>query len=249
MPADGNTLYQTEAAHPAPPPPAPVAPAWHTVLFVAVVVGTAVLAARSQGEMIARHGRLTTYLVTMFWEYVLVGYILWGVQKKNVTLRDLVGGRWNTPKDFARDWVVAFGFWIIAAGILAGLSYALGLASPAQMAEAKKHIGPLLPANGVELGVWLALSATAGFCEEIMFRGYLQKQFSAATRSTAWGIVLQAIFFGIAHYYQGPRRVVLIGVYGAMFGMLAAWRRSLRPGMFAHALQDSVSGIASRLLK
>ncbi|MBZ5510084.1 MAG: CPBP family intramembrane metalloprotease [Acidobacteriia bacterium] len=93
------------------------------------------------------------------------------------------------------------------------------------------------------------LSATAGFCEEIMFRGYLQKQFLAATRSTAAAIVLQAVIFGIAHAYQGGRRIILIAVYGALFGMLAAWRKSLRPGMIQHTLQDSVSGIAFRLLK
>ena len=55
--------------------------------------------------------------------------------------------------------------------------------------------------------------------------------------------------FGIAHSYQGGRRIVLIAVYGALFGMLAAWRKSLRPGMLGHAMQDSFSGIAFRLLK
>jgi membrane protease YdiL (CAAX protease family) len=229
--------------------PGLVAPAWHTALFVAVVVLFAALAARTQGQMVARHGRVSVYLMTMAWEYLLVGYILWGARKKGVTLREIVGGKWNSWEDFLLDVGIAFGCWIVAGGILAGFSYALGLTSPSQVAEAKKQIGPLLPQTGLELGIWLVLSATAGFCEEIMFRGYLQKQFRAATRSTTAAIVLQAVVFGIAHAYQGGRRIILIGVYGALFGILAAWRKSLRPGMIGHAMQDSFSGIAFRLLK
>jgi hypothetical protein len=37
--------------------------------------------------------------------------------------------------------------------------------------------------------------------------------------------------------------ILIIAVYGCMFGALALWRRSLRPGIIAHFLQDSISGI------
>jgi uncharacterized protein len=227
----------------------PVAPAWHTALFVVVIVCFAALSARSQGQMIAHRGRVTVYLLTLTWEYLLVGYILWGAHKKGVTLRDIVGGRWKSPENLLIDVAIAFAFWMVAAGTLAALSFALGLASPSQVAAARKQLEALAPKSGLELALWLALSATAGFCEEIMFRGYLQRQFRAATRSTAAAIVLQAVVFGIAHAYQGGRRIILIAVYGALFGMLAAWRKSLRPGMIGHAMQDSFSGIAFRFLK
>lgn len=240
---------QFPAAPPAPAEPAPVAPAWHTVLFLAVVVVFALMAAQRQGRMIALHGRVYVYLMTLAWEYLLVGYILWGARKKSVPLREIVGGKWKSVADALIDVGIGFSFWMIAAGILAGLSYAMGLASASQIAEAKKQLGALLPRTGLELALWLLLSATAGFCEEIMFRGYLQRQFRAATRSTAAAIVLQAVVFGIAHAYQGGRRIILIGVYGALFGILAAWRKSLRPGMIGHAMQDAFSGLAFRLLK
>jgi uncharacterized protein len=230
-------------------PDAPIAPAWHTAVFLVVIVAFAALSAHSQHQMLAKHGRITTYVLTMAWEYVLLGYILWGTRKRHITLRQIIGGKWNTVEDFLIDLAIAFGFWIVAAGVLAGLSFALGLTSPSQVAEAKKQLGPLLPNTGAELAPWIALSVTAGLCEEIMFRGYLQKQFRAATRSSAAAVVMQAIVFGIAHLYQGPRRVVLIAVYGALFGLVAVWRKSLRPGMLEHAFQDSFSGIAFRLLK
>ena len=238
-----------QAAPAVPSTSAAVAPVWHTVLFIVIIIGFAALSARSQGQMIQKHGRVSAYLLTMAWEYLLVGYVVWGARKQGVPLRELVGGKWKSVEDFLLDVAVAFGFWVVAAGVLAALSFALGLASPAQVAQAKKQLGPLLPQTGLEVGLWIALSATAGFCEEIMFRGYLQKQFRAVSRSSAVAIVLQGVVFGIAHAYQGGRRIILIGVYGVLFGILAVWRKSLRPGMIGHMMQDSFSGIAFRLLK
>jgi uncharacterized protein len=96
----------------------------------------------------------------------------------------------------------------------------------------------LLPQGGVEITLWVALSIMAGICEEAVYRGYLQKQFMALTKNIPAGIVLSALAFGVAHSYQGFARASLISLMGAMSGILAYWRRSVRPGMIAHALQD-----------
>ena len=240
---------QLPASPSAEAPPAPVAPAWHTVVFVVVVVLFALLAAQRHGQMVAKHGRVYLYVVTLGWEYLLVGYIVWGARKRNVRLRDLAGGRWKSAKNVLLDIAIACGFLFASAMVLFAVSFALGLTSPAQKEAAARQLGELLPKTGLEMALWLLLSATAGLCEEIMFRGYLQKQFHAATRSTTVAIVLQAAVFGIAHAYQGGRRIILIAVFGALFGMLAAWRKSLRPGMIAHAAQDAISGIVFRLPK
>jgi uncharacterized protein len=95
--------------------------------------------------------------------------------------------------------------------------------------------------------LWIALSVSAGICEEAIFRGYLQRQFAAFTRSAPAGIILSAIAFGAGHAYQGSRMTVLIALYGLMFGLLAHWRGSVRPGMIAHAWQDSLSGLVGLL--
>jgi len=57
------------------------------------------------------------------------------------------------------------------------------------------------------------------------------------------GILLSAAIFGASHGYEGPQRMVQIGVFGLMFGVLAHFRKSLRPGMIAHAWHDSFSGL------
>ncbi len=107
----------------------------------------------------------------------------------------------------------------------------------------------MLPQGIVEMTVWAALSVTAGICEETIFRGYLQRQFTAITKSAPAGIVISAIAFGAAHGYQGFRFAILISLFGAMFGILAYWRRSVRPGMIAHAWQDTLGGVVSNLVK
>ena len=57
---------------------------------------------------------------------------------------------------------------------------------------------------------------------------------------------LSGLIFGSAHGYEGVGRMVLVGIYGMMFGLLAHFRRSLRPGMIAHAFHDGIMGLALR---
>jgi membrane protease YdiL (CAAX protease family) len=91
--------------------------------------------------------------------------------------------------------------------------------------------------------LWGALSATAGFVEEVVYRGYLQRQFAAWTGRPRLALVLQAVVFGVTHGYQGVDACIRITVFGLLFGVVAAWRRSLRPGMMAHGLTDLVAGL------
>jgi membrane protease YdiL (CAAX protease family) len=42
--------------------------------------------------------------------------------------------------------------------------------------------------------------------------------------------------------------MLLIAVFGILFGLLAYWRRSLRPGMVAHFVQDGIAGVLARHL-
>jgi len=52
----------------------------------------------------------------------------------------------------------------------------------------------------------------------------------------------------VLEIYQGWRFVLIISVIGTMFGVLAPQRRSLRPGMVAHFLQDGIGGLLARKL-
>jgi membrane protease YdiL (CAAX protease family) len=99
----------------------------------------------------------------------------------------------------------------------------------------------LLPRGVFEMVVWAGLSASAGICEEFVFRGYFQRQFAALTKNRWLGVARQAVLFGV-HSYQGPSASGLIGLYGAVLGGLAVWRRDLRAAMIAHAFTDLIAG-------
>jgi CAAX protease family protein len=164
-----------------------------------------------------------------------------GVRRSGASVALVLGDRWQSIRQVLRDIGIAAAFWIVSGGLLFVLAWLL------RVAEHRPSLDFILPHGGVEITVWIALSITAGICEETVFRGYLQRQFMALTRSVPAGILLAAVAFGAAHAYQGFRMVILIGLYGAMFRILAHWRGSVRPGMIAHAWQDSLGGVLSGL--
>jgi membrane protease YdiL (CAAX protease family) len=112
----------------------------------------------------------------------------------------------------------------------------------------EKSVDVLLPRTALEAVVWIATSVSAGFCEELVFRGYVQSQSLALSQSAVIAVAAQGLVFGMMHAYQGWRAVVSISVLGMMFGGLAAWRKTLRIGMVAHAWQDVWAGWLSHLL-
>jgi membrane protease YdiL (CAAX protease family) len=224
-----------------------LAPWWHTVILVAVLLGVSLNGTRVVHPQ-AEVGKIPQYLSTMILEGLLVGFIWLGIRKR-MRMRDLIGGRWATLEDFFLDIIYAGVFWMGAMLVLGLSAKAMHLDQAGKIESMRKQIGFLAPGSSLELVVWFCLSWTAGFCEEIIFRGYLQRQFAAIGRSAVVGIILSAIVFGASHGYEGAARMFLIAIFGLMFSVLAWWRRSLRPGMIAHAWHDSLSGAILRLLK
>jgi membrane protease YdiL (CAAX protease family) len=171
-------------------------------------------------------------------EWGLLFYV-WraGLRRGGTTLGELIGGRWSSRREFARDAGLAV---VLCAGamiVMSGMERLLGHGHDAS-------IQGFLPRRAVEVALWVLLSLSAGFVEEVVFRGYFQRQFEAWTRSPLLALLLQAALFAVSHGYQGALACAKIAVFGGLFGLVALWRRSLRPGMIAHALTDIVGGIA-----
>lgn len=226
-----------------------LAPLWHTLLLIAIIVATSILTANTEHKLSGKHGKIAQYITTIVWQWLLTAYVWWGLRRKGFRIGEVIGRKWKRFEDVLLDIGLAAGFWFCAAMVLVALAYLLGLAAPDKIRTARQQLEFLVPQSGLETAIWLALSCTAGFCEEIIFRGYLQRQFTALAGSTLVGLAAQSICFGAAHGYEGRERMLMIGVYGLMFGLLALWRKSLRPGMMAHAWHDALSGIASRFVK
>lgn len=134
---------------------------------------------------------------------------------------------------------------LVAAGVWGGWT-AVALARDHWLTPGVSSVASLLPEGPVEAILWTALSISAGFCEELLFRGYLQQQFRALTGSLPLAVAMQAVLFGVAHGYQGLAPTISIAAYAALLGAVAAWRQSLRPGMIVHAWTDIFSGLVAR---
>jgi uncharacterized protein len=242
------TVTEPIVAPPAPDKPALIAPLWHTLLVTALILGNSFLGSSKVGAVSSSGSRILLYGGTFITQFVLILLVWFGIRRRGVRMRDLIGGRWATVEAFLLDVGIALGFWFVALMLLFGLRIALGTIDLHNMQkstdDALRLLGPIAPHTYREAGLFVLLSVSAGLFEEIIFRGYLQRHFSALGRNAVVGIVASAAIFGLGHGYQGARMMVVIGVFGAFFGILAHFRKSLRPGMMAHAFQDSIAGIA-----
>jgi hypothetical protein len=229
-----------------------LAPWWHTALLVIIILSLSVAGVRQLHSFGSQPLHLVAnYLLTIAYEWFLAGLVLWGLWMRKVPLRQLLGEQRPGPGAWLRDFGVALGYWVVALSLLAVLGNLLVKLSGSHIDPQK--IGDvtqkLAPVTGLEMVLFLVLSISAGICEELVFRGYLQQQFARMGRRVWVGVALSALVFGAAHGYEGIAGIVLIAAYGAMFGVLARLRRGLRTGMIAHAWHDSISGLALVLLR
>ncbi len=97
-----------------------IAPAWHTIVFIAIFVGLSVAggffqhAAKQHPQATVPSGNaVPRYISVLVFEWLLVLYVRMGVHKRGVRLRDIVSGRWATPKDVIKDIVLGAGLWAV----------------------------------------------------------------------------------------------------------------------------------------
>jgi hypothetical protein len=105
----------------------------------------------------------------------------------------------------------------------------------------------MLPRTRTDAAWFLVLSATAGFCEELLYRGYLPWFFARWLGMTA-GMALVVVIFGVSHIYQGPRGALKATIAGAVMAAIVLVCGSLIPAMILHALIDVGGGTVGYLL-
>lgn len=94
------------------------------------------------------------------------------------------------------------------------------------------------PRNKAE-GFWAALLAiNAGFSEELFFRLLLPLLFYLVFKQTILALVLAALLFGLAHFYQGWAGIMITTLLGAAFTVLYLATGNIWLVMLVHALID-----------
>jgi uncharacterized protein len=211
-------------------------------LIIAVAVTGTLLEVCGAPRAVVPVGRATEnsrifaqYLPLLLVNWGLVLYVSRLFRARNA-LPELLGRRWQSFARASTDLALA-----VLAALLILLSETLAMHYLAVGRNAAASA--LLPASLAERGVWVLVAASVGFSEEVVYRGYLQSQLSAFTRSSTAGVALQALLFAIAHSEQGVAAALRIGIYGLVFGALARVRGSLFPGIVCHVGVDLASGL------
>jgi uncharacterized protein len=267
----GNESVSMQLPPSSAPPRPTLAPAWHTVVLVAAILAISALNAQRMSGAHAMPLHLRTYAFTIGLELTLLAWVCIGLLLRRTPARSIFGENPINARSIALDFGIAAVFWLGSMTVLATLAVtwtgiealithrplidAHGMPMPPSPSQqhALETLKQLAPIGAEEISVWALLCITAGFVEEAVFRGYLQQQFMAWTQrwprwSAAAGVVFSALIFGAAHAYEGARSMFLIGVFGAMFSLLALFRRSLRPGIIAHSAHDLITGLALSFL-
>lgn len=247
------------------PAEGPIAPMWHTILLIA---GIGLLSFEGARQMsgtaggAAHENRLFTYASTVFSEVLMIAWVYLGLRLRKVPFRSLFGDLSGGIRSFFLDLAIAGLFWIGSVIVLGTINiswFVIDAAihhhsffgphgKPMPPNPGQQHLlhtlGSLAPSNGREVLAWAVVCMMAGLIEELVFRGYFQRQFTAWGRGViVWGVLFSAMLFGLAHGYQGIHNMVLLSTFGVLFSLVVVLRGNLRPAIMAHAWNDFIMGL------
>ena len=99
---------------------------------------------------------------------------------------------------------------------------------------------PTMPtlATWQRLFLVMAVPLGAGFCEEIIWRGYLISQWQARGYTGTKAILLSAISFAFIHGIFLPDKLILTFLFGVVAGVFYVKERNLLPLIITHTFID-----------
>jgi membrane protease YdiL (CAAX protease family) len=134
----------------------------------------------------------------------------------------------------------------IGIAVTAGLGLlALAAAYALQNAGMDMQEGQENMVLGIPVWLQLLVAASAGFTEEILFRGYAIERLTELTGNRWIGAILPIIVFGAVHApFWGIAHAIVAGLSGLWLTLLYLWRRNLWTNITAHALLDGLVFVA-----
>src|SRR5579871_6892978 len=82
----------------------PIAPIWHTIAVVLILLGFSALGARSHSAFGARaHTRVLGYLTAAGFEWLLLVFVWFGLRLHGLHMSELLGDRWSSWRKFFAD--------------------------------------------------------------------------------------------------------------------------------------------------
>ncbi|MBV8037196.1 CPBP family intramembrane glutamic endopeptidase [Roseateles sp.] len=122
---------------------------------------------------------------------------------------------------------------------------------PERSAQLREQLGStaaVLPHLASELPWWFAASVTAGFCEELLFRGFLVWLLQPMVG--IWvAAILSVLVFVLGHAYQGREGMLRTGLLGLIFTAIVLVTGSLWVAILLHAAIDVMGGLIGWLIQ
>jgi membrane protease YdiL (CAAX protease family) len=99
----------------------------------------------------------------------------------------------------------------------------------------------MLPENFQERMLFIFVALTAGFCEEVIYRGFMFDYFKELPfHLPLWMIaIITSIIFGMAHLYQGWKNVIGTGIMGFALAYFYIYFGTIWVPMIVHMIIDS----------
>jgi uncharacterized protein len=213
------------------------------LILLTLAVAVPILGRRRVRQLIAmpdttQGERLTLYASTLAFQWFAAGVILWRATARGIRPPQL-GLALGSPRTTITICVV-----------ISALLFFNQLYSLRRIATQKGQIRgimpqlalKLFPRDGIERLTFFALAATVAVCEELIYRGFVQRVFEDVSRSTVIAVLASAMLFSLAHLYQGKRGLVSTFTIGVLFSGIRAWTGSLIPTVAAHFITDLTVG-------
>ena len=227
------------------PPPAPrLASAWHTITLIVFLTTTAIYGA-FYGPTVSPSAPYTVrMLISCIQRLFLLGAVVGGIYHRATFLQSSLTFR-------AKPWTNEFGTGVIV--YIMGLTASMCAVFIRFLLHQSTHeinsgLLLIIPHTARQLPAWFLVSLVAGVGEEIIFRGYLLRQFTAWTRSMPIAVTAVSVLFGAIHLYEGLPVVLALMLLSVLYCMVALRRGNIRAVMVAHTLQDFLAGFVGMLL-
>jgi uncharacterized protein len=187
-----------------------------------------------------KEDRLALYASTIAFQWIASGIIFWRTAAHGIK-------PWQLGLALPRAVLTI----AVAIGLtaLVLLNQIVGLKRLATQPVANQGLVPqlaqkLFPQDSVERLAFFALVVTVAICEEFIYRGFVQWVLrDVSGGSTFVAVIGSALFFALAHLYQGRRGLISTFAVGLLFSATTAVTLSLLPSIAAHFAADFTAGM------
>lgn len=220
---------------------------WDLALIVAFLATAVPLMGRRRIQQLMRiphtnkAERLALYASTMAFQWLIAAIILWRITAHGIPAAGL-------------------GLQIVRPLLTSAVAAAMAVVVFANQMYSLRHLGAnaadeknvliqlalkVFPQDATERMAFFAVVITVAFCEEWIYRGFVQRMFQDWGSTAIAGIVGSAILFAGAHLYQGRRGLLSTFSVGLIFSIVRWWTGSLVPSVAAHFVADLTAGYLS----